>query len=504
MIVQDLSLAPSTGFPDPSTLQEMSRGALLRCGVQPSALGGDRWATSPVTGARLHSYTACGERELRTAVNRAQETFESWRTTPAPVRGGLLKRLGELLAEHVDDLATLITLEVGKVPVEARGEIHEAIEMCDLALGLSRRLGGQTLPSQRPGFRLMESWHPLGVVAIISPFSFPAAVWAWGAPIALVCGNPVIWKPSEHAPLTALAFARLVDQAAADTGAPAAVSQVLLGGPEVGGSLADDGGVTLVNVSGTTETGRSVSPRVAARFGRSLLHLGGNNATVVTPSADLDLAVTGILAAATSAAGQRCTTMRRLIVHRSRLDEVCDRLAAEYGRLVVGNPLAEGTRVGPLVNGSAFTRMRSACEAAQQQGGRVVIGGERVHASLAPEAYYVRPAVVRMPQQSAVVREETVAPLLYLMHYDTLEEAIRLNNGVPQGFSSSIYTTASDEAERFLAADGSDCGIVNVNLHTSGAEVGTAFGGEKETGGGRQCGSDAWHAYMRRVTSAIG
>lgn len=504
MSALDLPQTTPSQLANSDVLERLSVHALTRCGVDPLWLRGTGNALSPLNGIRLQSYAVADENDIQTAVSRAQEAFEIWRSVPAPSRAALLKRFVALVEQHMDDLARLITLEVGKVPAEARGELREMLEMCDFAVGLTRRLNGHTLPSQRPGFRLTESWHPMGVVAVISPFSFPAAVWAWSAPVALACGNPVIWKPSEHAPLSALGCAVLLDRAAADVGAPRSISQVLLGDSGVGQSLADHSGVALVNVSGSTATGRSVGPRVAARFGRCLLHLSGNNASIVAPSADLDLAVEGIVAAATSAAGQRCTTMRRLIVHRSISEEIITRLSKEYDGLVVGNPFQSGTRVGPLRNRTAFDRMSEACEIAQQQGGELVVGGERQFADSVPDAYYVRPAVIRMPEQSSIVQQETVAPLLFLLEYEELSEAVRLNNAVPQGFSSSIYTRDHTEAELFLSASGSDCGIVNVNLHTSGAEVGTAFGGEKETGGGRQCGSDVWRSYMRRATSAIG
>jgi aldehyde dehydrogenase (NAD+) len=496
--------APVAGFPTAEELRQLSLRALAQCGADVSTLTGALCPTTPITGTSLHAVPASTPGDVDAAVRRASEAFEVWRTTPAPSRGALLKRFGQLLEEHIDDIATLITLEAGKVPAEARGEVHEMIEMCDVALGLSRQLNGRTMPSQRPGFRLMESWHPLGVVTVISPFSFPAAVWSWSAPVALVCGNPVIWKPSEQAPLTALACGSLLDRAAAETGAPAGVSQVLTGAADTGRWLAEHSGVALVNASGTTETGRAIAPTVAARFGRSVLQLSGNNASVITPSADLDLAAQGILAAATAAAGQRCTTMRRLIAHHSVADAVLERVVTAYGTLKIGSPLAPETRVGPLINHAAYEAMTQACEEAQREGGRLVTGGERLLADAAPNAFYVQPAVVEMPNQDGVVQRETVAPVLYVLRYDTLNEAIALNNGVRQGFTSSIYTRDQAEMERFLAADGSDCGIVNVNMHTSGAEVGTAFGGEKETGGGRQCGSDVWRTYVRRVTSSIG
>jgi aldehyde dehydrogenase (NAD+) len=377
------------------------------------------------------------------------------------------------------------------------------VDICEFAVGLSRQLYGKTISSERPGHRLMETWHPLGVVGVISAFNFPVAVWSWNTAIALVCGDPVIWKPSEQAPLSALASAALLDRAAAEVGAPEALSQVILGGADVGEALVEHRGIALLSATGSTRMGRAVGPRVADRFGRSLLELGGNNAAVVTPSADLDLTTRGIVFSAAGTAGQRCTTMRRVIAHVDVVDELVDRLAAAYHRLPIGNPLAEGTLVGPLIHDAAYKGMQDALQAAQQQGGELVVGGGRRLADEAPDAWYVEPAIVRMPEQTDVVRRETFAPILYVLPYRTLDEAIELNNGVPQGLSSSIFTSDQAEAERFLAADGSDCGIVNVNIGTSGAEIGGAFGGEKETGGGRESGSDAWRSYMRRATNTI-
>jgi aldehyde dehydrogenase (NAD+) len=348
----------------------------------------------------------------------------------------------------------------------------------------------------------METWHPLGVVGVISAFNFPAAVWSWNTAVALVCGNPVIWKPSELAPLTAAAGAALLDRAIAEADAPAALSQVLIGGADVGQTLVDHPGIALLSATGSTRMGRAVGPRVADRFGRSLLELGGNNAAIVTSSADLDLTTRGIVFSAAGTAGQRCTTMRRVIAHVDVIDDLTDRIAAAYRRLPIGSPIADGTLVGPLIHDAAYKSMQNALEAARQQGGRLVVGGGRRLEEEAPDAYYVEPAVVRMPEQTDIVRQETFAPVLYVLPYRTLEEAVALNNDVPQGLSSSI-TSDQAEAERFMAADGSDCGIVNVNIGTSGAEIGGAFGGEKETGGGRESGSDAWRSYMRRATNTI-
>jgi aldehyde dehydrogenase (NAD+) len=490
-------------IPSAADLQARARTTAGRCGVALGTPAASTATTSPINGEQLHSLEWADAAAVDSAVERAQQAFLSWRMVPAPERGAVVKRLGELLTEHKRDLATLITLEVGKITSEALGEVQEMIDICDFAVGLSRQLYGRTMPSERPGHRLMETWHPLGVVGVISAFNFPAAVWSWNTAVALVCGDPVIWKPSEQAPLTASASAALLGRALAEHGAPADVSQVLLGGAEVGRALVDHPGVALLSATGSTRMGRAVGPRVAERFGRSLLELGGNNAAVVAPSADLDLATRGIVFSAAGTAGQRCTTLRRVIAHASVIDELVERVSGAYARLPIGDPLATGTLVGPLVHDTAFKAMQNSLEAARNDGGTVVVGGGRRLADHAPKAYYAEPALVRLHEQTSIVRQETFAPILYAIPYDHLEEAIALNNAVPQGLSSSIFTQNQAEAERFMSADGSDCGIVNVNIGTSGAEIGGAFGGEKETGGGRESGSDAWRAYMRRATNTV-
>src|SRR3954447_53776 len=484
-------------------LRDLAARALTRCGVDGAALKGDATSRTPVLGTDLLPVPWAGADDVDRAVEVAHEAFLTWRVTPAPARGAVVKRFGELLSEHQDQLATLISLEVGKITSEARGEVQEMVDICDFAVGLSRQLYGQTMPSERPGHRLMETWHPLGVVGVISAFNFPAAVWSWNTAVALVCGDPVVWKPSELTPLTSLACHAVLQQAIAEVGAPDGLSQLLVGGAEVGEALVDHPGVALLSATGSTRMGREVGPRVAGRFGRVLLELGGNNAAIVAPSADLDLTTRGIVFSAAGTAGQRCTTMRRVIAHRSVVDEVTARLVSTYARLPIGNPMAEGTLVGPLIHGGAFGQLQQAVAEAGSEGGKLVGGGERVLAREAPDAYYAQPAIVRIDEQTAVVQRETFAPLLYVLPYDDLEEAIALNNAVPQGLSSSIFTSDQAEAERFLSAEGSDAGIVNVNIGTSGAEIGGAFGGEKETGGGRESGSDAWRAYMRRATNTI-
>jgi aldehyde dehydrogenase (NAD+) len=488
-------------IPTRDELTALAGAALARVGAEPPS--GDHDQASPVNGQLLSSLPHADAAAVDDAVQRAGEAFREWRKVPAPARGALVKRWAELLAEHKDDLATLVSLEVGKITSEARGEIQEMVDICDFAVGLSRQLYGRTMPSERPGHRLMETWHPLGVVGVISAFNFPAAVWSWNTAVALVCGDPVVWKPSELTPLTSLACAATLQQAIADVGAPADISQVLLGGAEVGQALVEHPGVALLSATGSTRMGRAVGPRVSERFGRTLLELGGNNAAVVSASADLDLGVRGIVFAAAGTAGQRCTTMRRVIAHRSVVDELTDRLASAYERLPIGNPMADGTLVGPLIHGTAYDGMQAAIGRATEEGGKVVAGGARVLEDEAPGAYYVQPAIVRIETQSPVVQQETFAPLLYVLPYDDFEEAIALNNAVPHGLSSSVFTEDQAEAELFLSPEGSDCGIVNVNIGTSGAEIGGAFGGEKETGGGRESGSDAWRAYMRRATNTV-
>jgi aldehyde dehydrogenase (NAD+) len=489
-----------------TTLAEDARRALAACGVDLTALdtaGGTLAARSPVTGETLLDVPATDASGVARAVAQADAAYRDWRLVPAPARGTVVKHLGELLGEHRDDLAALVTLEAGKIASEAQGEVQEMIDVCDFAVGLSRQLYGRTMPSERPGHRLMESWLPLGVVGVISAFNFPVAVWAWNTAVALVCGDTVVWKPSEKTPLTALACSALLDRALVDLGHGGEVHRLVIGPADVGEALVDSHLVQLVSATGSTRMGRAVGPRVAARFGRSLLELGGNNAAVVTASADLDLATRAIVFAAAGTAGQRCTTMRRLIVHEDVADALVDRIRNAYTKLPIGDPRSDGTLVGPLVDGSAFEQMQQALLQAQAEGGDVLAGGERRLTTEWPDAFYAAPALVRMPGQTGVVKQETFAPILYVLTYRTFDEAVALHNDVPQGLSSAIFTSDQAEAERFLAADGADCGIVNVNAGTSGAEIGGAFGGEKETGGGRESGSDAWKAYMRRTTTTV-
>ncbi|MFI4966589.1 MAG: aldehyde dehydrogenase family protein [Caulobacterales bacterium] len=477
---------------------------LTRLGV-PETLwtGGGRIVRSPVSGEAIGEAHDASPQAVAAAIDAAHAAYLTWRSVPAPRRGELVRLLGEELRAAKADLARLVTLEAGKIVSEANGEVQEMIDICDYAVGLSRQLFGLTLATERPEHRMMETWHPLGVVGVISAFNFPVAVWSWNAALALVCGDAVVWKPSEKTPLTALAVQALFARAAARFGdAPDGLCAVIVGGREVGEAMVDHPKVPLVSATGSTAMGRTVAPRLAARFARALLELGGNNAAIVAPTADLDLTLRGVAFAAMGTAGQRCTSLRRLFVHDSLYDGFLPRLKAAYGSVPVGDPRRAGTLVGPLIDAAAFDGHQRALADARAAGGQVT-GGERVEVPGCPEAAYVRPALVEMPQQAEVVRRETFAPILYVMRYSDLAEAIRLQNDAPQGLSSSIFTNDLREAELFTSAQGSDCGIANVNIGPSGAEIGGAFGGEKETGGGREAGSDSWKAYMRRATNTV-
>ncbi|MBI3708564.1 MAG: aldehyde dehydrogenase family protein [Proteobacteria bacterium] len=473
-------------------------------GIEPKMLqGGDIVVRSPIDGAEFARVRADSPAEIDGKIAKARAAFLEWRRVPAPRRGELIRLFGEDLRKYKAALGELVTIENGKILEEGKGEVQEMIDICDFAVGLSRQLYGLTIASERPGHRMMETWHPLGVTGVITAFNFPVAVWAWNFALAIVCGNPVVWKPSEKTPLTALACQRIFEQTAHRFGAvPAHLSQVVLGKREAGMKIVDDSRVPLVSATGSSRMGHEVGPRVAARFGRALLELGGNNGMIVAPTADLDLAVRAITFSAVGTAGQRCTTLRRLIVHDTIYDRLLPRLKKVFDSVKVGNPLESGTLVGPLIDGAAFERMQSALARARVDGG-AVSGGQRQLENVHPHAHYVRPAIVEMPQQTAIVREETFAPILYTMKYRELADAVRLHNDVPQGLASCIFTGDVREAETFVSTEGSDCGIVNVNIGPSGAEIGGAFGGEKETGGGRESGSDAWKAYMRRATNTI-
>ena len=482
------------------SLLPLASETLARFGVHPGRAANGLPCRTPITGETLGYLAPASDSAVEAAIASASEAFALWRDVPAPRRGELVRLLGEELRASKDDLARLVTLEAGKIVSEGLGEVQEMIDICDFAVGLSRQIYGLTIASERPGHHMRETWQPLGPVLVISAFNFPVAVWAWNACLALVCGDPVIWKPSEKTPLTALATHAILERAIARFGdAPEGLSQLVIGGREAGEALAADPRIPLVSATGSTRMGRAVAQTVAARLGRSLLELGGNNAMVVTPSADLDMAVRAIAFSAVGTAGQRCTTLRRLLVHESIADALIARLQAAYETLPVGDPRVDGVLVGPLIDEAAFHGFETALKQAVEQGGKVVVGGDRVDR----DGVYVRPAIVRMPAQSAVVQHETFAPILYVLTWSDFDAAVSMQNAVPQGLSSCVFTDSVREAEAFLSAWGSDCGIANVNIGPSGAEIGGAFGGEKDTGGGRESGSDAWKAYMRRQTQTV-
>lgn len=476
---------------------------LKRLGVASDVLaGGDLIVRSPVTGEEIAALKSVSQAGANEAIEKADTAFRQWRTVPAPKRGELVRLLGEELRAAKADLGRLVSIEVGKIPSEGLGEVQEMIDICDFATGLSRQLYGLTIATERPGHRMMETWHPLGVVGVISAFNFPVAVWSWNAALAFVCGDAVVWKPSEKTPLTALACKAIFEKAARRAGdVPEGLLAVLIGDRAAGEVLVDHPKVALVSATGSTRMGREVGPRLARRFARAILELGGNNAGIVCPSADLDMALRAIAFGAMGTAGQRCTTLRRLFVHESVYERLVPRLRKAYESVAVGSPLDTNALVGPLIDRAAFDGMQKALEAARSLGGKVT-GGTRVDSQY-PEAFYVRPALVEMPKQAGPVLEETFAPILYVIKYSDFDEALRLHNAVNAGLSSSIFTRDIQESERFLSVEGSDCGIANVNIGTSGAEIGGAFGGEKETGGGRESGSDAWKAYMRRATNTV-
>jgi len=474
------------------------------------SMGEGRWIADP-KGTKLASYNPTNGELLAEVVqatpdsydnlvDQATLTFQSWRSTPAPIRGQVVRDLGNAIREHKEPLGDLVSLEMGKIRVEGQGEIQEMIDICDFAVGLSRQLYGLTMHSERPGHRMYEQWHPLGPVGIISAFNFPAAVWSWNAAIAVVCGDPVIWKPSQLAPLTAIAIQHICNQVMADHGIHGIFNLVVGRGREIGDLFLEDSRLPLISFTGSTKIGRHVATTVAGRFGRTILECGGNNAIIVTEDADLELATRAILFAAVGTAGQRCTTTRRIIANKSIMPALTHKLVQAYQQIRIGDPLDNETLMGPLVSSEAVDDMFSALDVAVSDGGEILAGGNR-----RPDLglNFVEPTIVHMPAQTDIVQEETFAPILYLLEYDELEEAITLQNGVPQGLSSAIFTNSMRSAETFLSTIGSDCGIANVNIGTSGAEIGGAFGGEKETGGGRESGSDAWRAYMRRQTNTI-
>lgn len=458
---------------------------------------------SPIDRTLLATLQAGTSTDVEIAITRACEAFKEWRIVPAPKRGELVYEIGQQLRAHKQSLATLVTLENGKIFQEALGEVQEMIDICDFAVGLSRQLYGLTIASERPGHRLTEQWLPLGPIGVISAFNFPVAVWAWNAMLALVCGDPVIWKPSEKTPITAIACHAIALKAIRNLEfVPEDVLQLVIGDATIGQAMTQSSLLPLISATGSTRMGKLVASVVAGRFGKTILELGGNNAAIVTPSADLGLAIRAILFSAVGTCGQRCTTLRRLIIHNSRYSEVRDRLQAAYQQVSIGDPLDADTLVGPLIDEQAYELMQSALAAAKEQGG-IVTGGQSVTQGVPSAGFYVQPALVEIGADAPVVQHETFAPILYLHNYETIEEAIHIQNSVSQGLSSSIFTLDVREAELFCSPAGSDCGIANVNIGTSGAEIGGAFGGEKETGGGRESGSDSWKAYMRRATNTI-
>ncbi len=480
--------------------ETVTRGAGL---TEADLKGGTLVVTSPIDGTELAQVAVHQASDVDAMVATAGEAFRAWRNVPAPRRGEFVRLLGNELRAEKEALAALVSAECGKILQEGLGEVQEMIDICDFAVGLSRQLYGLTLPSERPGHSMRELWQPIGTCGVITAFNFPVAVWSWNAALALVCGNPVIWKPSEKTPLTALAVQKIFEKVAAGfPEAPAGLNQILIGNAAVGEALTRHPSVPVISATGSTAMGRRVGPVVAERFGRTILELGGNNAMIVTESAELDLALRAIVFSAVGTAGQRCTSLRRIIVHESIYDELLEQLKTVYGKLRIGSPLEEGVLVGPLIDRQAFDAMQAALDRAAAAGG-MVTGGERVLADTYPDGYYVQPAIVEMSEQTDVVRTETFAPILYAMKYSRFEDAVAVQNDVPQGLSSCVFTTSVRETETFLSAAGSDCGIANVNIGPSGAEIGGAFGGEKETGGGRESGSDAWKAYMRRQTVTV-
>lgn len=478
--------------------------SILKANKISGTSSGDLTVYTPIDGSVIAKLKTHKDSDVNIFVKKSLIAFETWKSAPAPVRGELVRLLGEELRASKEDLAKLVTLESGKILSEGRGEVQEMVDICDYAVGLSRQLYGLTIASERPGHHMRETWHPLGPVAIITAFNFPAAVWAWNAAIALVCGNTLIWKPSEKTPLTAMACQKIFDRAVArfkkSNNCPDNLSQVLIGYADVGKSLSAHKSIPLVSATGSTRMGRAVAQTVSSRLGKSLLELGGNNAMIVCPSADLDMAVRAIVFGAVGTAGQRCTSLRRLIVHKSIKPKLMAALKKAYGSIRVGSPLDAKTLVGPLIDQVAFDAMMQALSDAKLAGGKILIGGTRKKSA---GGFYVSPAIVDMNAQTDIVKHETFAPILYVMTYSELEDAIAMNNDVPQGLSSCIFTTDVREAEMFLSAAGSDCGIANVNIGPSGAEIGGAFGGEKDTGGGRESGSDSWKAYMRRQTQTV-
>jgi len=457
---------------------------------------------SPVDGLEIGMVKGATALDFNKVINEAQDAFKVWRTKPAPQRGEIVRQFGEELRKSKQDLGELVSYEMGKSLQEGLGEVQEMIDICDYAVGLSRQLYGLQMHSERPGHRMMEQWHPLGVVGIISAFNFPVAVWAWNAAIAWVCGNVCVWKPSEKTPFTALACQQIIKKVLIANNLPEGISNLIVGGRDIGQQMASDPKVALVSATGSTRMGKSVAESVARRLGKSILELGGNNAIIVTDNADLKHAIPAIVFGAVGTAGQRCTSTRRLIIHKNQYTNLVDELVKAYGQLRIGNPLDQNNHVGPLIDTQAVVQYQAAIHKAIEQGGKLRFGNEVLEGEQYVSGCYIKPTIIEVTPDMPIVKQETFAPILYVMKYENLEEAIAIQNSVPQGLSSSIFTLNMREGESFLSYAGSDCGIANVNIGTSGAEIG-AFGGEKETGGGRESGSDAWKAYMRRQTCTL-
>jgi aldehyde dehydrogenase (NAD+) len=479
--------------------------------VNPGAcIGPDGWledpqgkeivSYNPSTGEPIASVVQVGQSMYDKVVAAGHKSFLNWRTVPSPKRGALIRDLGERLRELKEPLGDLVSIEMGKIRTEGHGEVQEMIDICDFAVGLSRQLYGLTMHSERPGHRMYEQWHPLGVVAVITAFNFPVAVWSWNAAIAAVCGDTILWKPSHHVPLCSIAVQNIANQVMADHGVSGVFTLINGSGRDIGEKIINDQRIPLVSFTGSTKIGRGVSMAVAGRFGRTILELGGNNAIIVSQKADLDMATRAILFGAVGTAGQRCTSTRRIIMQKEIASELETKLVNAYQQVRIGDAMDEDTLMGPLVVNTSVEEMFDAVEHAKSEGGQVIFGG-KTRPDLGPN--YVEPTIIKMPAQTAIVKEETFAPVLYLLEYDSLDEAVQIHNDVPQGLSSAMFTDSMREMERFLSVEGSDCGIANINIGTSGAEIGGAFGGEKETGGGRESGSDAWRQYMRRQTNTI-
>ena len=463
------------------------------------ATGESTEVINPTTGTSLATVTMASAEDYDRVVESSVETFERWRRLPPPKRGDYVRRIGDALRAKADSLGALVTLEMGKIHAEGVGEVQEMIDICDFAVGLSRQLYGNTMASERPDHRMYEHWHPLGPVGVITAFNVPVAVWSWNAAIASVCGDTIVWKPSERTPLTAIAVTKIAQEVMSGSGFEGVFNLAVGDGKTVGSRMSADSRLPLISATGSCNMGKIVGPAVAQRMGRSILELGGNNAVIVMDDADLDLAVRAALFSAVGTAGQRCTTLRRLLVHKAIADKMVSRLAEAYKQVTIGDPMEDGVLMGPVVGEGAIDQMMAALEIAREQGAQIVTGGKRIDG----EGYFVEPTIAVVPKEASITEQETFAPILWVIEFDTLEEAIEIQNGVTQGLSSAIFTESLKNAEKFLSSAGSDCGIANVNIGTSGAEIGGAFGGEKETGGGREAGSDAWKAYMRRQTTTI-